>query len=83
MDCWFNNNQNKLPPKVIIVLLFVLFIFPALHNAFAANTGYQAEENPASVFLGAKYSCQPLDRNESMPTWIIRYRKVIPNPAFI
>jgi len=33
--------------KYLTALLAVLFIFPALHNAFAANTGYQADENPA------------------------------------
>lgn len=33
--------------KYLTVLLAVFFTFPALHNAFAANTGYQADENPA------------------------------------
>jgi hypothetical protein len=38
--------KNKLLPITLLSLLTVFLIFPA-QNTFAANTGFQAEENPA------------------------------------
>jgi len=38
--------KNRFASISLITLLLIFLIFPAL-NAFAANTGHQADENPA------------------------------------